>query len=273
LIDSHRVNVNPTGVNNMTSFHIAAKYGQINLCKWLYIRSGDITARTADGFAPIHLAALHHHFDVVDFLMKVGANPADFFSTGKLLFVEAVSNLGEQLPLAEFLLSRNVSQSADGRGTFPIHAASRHRNLDILQGLISQGANMNERDKKGYRPLHHAVERNLVDVCTYLLENSADTEGVDNRWRTPLHHAAALGYIDCVELLCDYGANACAYDVDGSTPTDLAYRHNRSAVIAYFESLGLMANDCEEEEEVLPLRKPSGRVSIRGDFPPRKGRR
>jgi ankyrin repeat protein len=208
---------------------------------------------------------------VVDFLIRVGANLNDFFSTRKTLFVEATTCLGQHLSVAQFLLSKGVPQIADGKGTFPIHAASRHHNIDLLRGLIDQGADVNGRDRKGRRPLHHAVQRNAVDVCVFLLESSADIDAVDGHGRTPLHYAVMSGFLQIVELLCDYGANALAVDGDGVRPAVLALRHARLSVAAYFATLGL-GDDDEEEDEEIPVRRGGARVSLRGAFPPRKER-
>jgi ankyrin repeat protein len=207
---------------------------------------------------------------VVDFLIGLGADASEFFGTGKLLFVEAVTNVARERALAEYLIARNVSQVADGHGTMPIHAASRHRNLDILRGLIDRGAEVNARDRKGLRPLHHAVEKNAVDVCVFLIENGAELDATDRRGRTPLHTAAALGYLEIVELLCDYGANACAVDPEGCTPVVFAHKNSRRAVSGYFASLGLDVDEFEKQEVRRPSRRSSARMGLRGEFPPKK---
>jgi ankyrin repeat protein len=269
LLDELSVELNPTGVNYVTPFHIAAKHGHLSLCKWLYIHSAEIEQRTADGYAPIHLAAKQHHFDVVDFLISLGVNVNDFFNTGKTLFVEALTNVGKELPLAEYLIARNTDQVADTHGTFPIHAASQHRHLGIIRELIEHGADVNERDRKGLSPLHFAVKKNSVDVCVLLLESGAELEASDQRKRTALHYAAASGYLEVVELLCDFGADACAVDGENMTPAGLAYRHGRNNVAQYFAALGLAEEDWDEEEE-LPSRHSRKRWSIRGEFPGRK---
>lgn len=272
LLDELSLNFAVKGVNDLTPFHIAAKYGHLGLCKWLYVRGCSTSDPSRDGHSPVHLAILNYHFDVADFLLRTGADVREaneHMVGGKTLLHRGIENLPRGIEIVAFLLARGARQLPDARGTMPIHDACCRRNIELISMLVDHDAAINSLDRKLMTPLHYAVRHNSMQVCVFLLENDSDLGAVDRRGRTPLHHAAALGFLPLVELLCDYGADVLAIDWDEKTPMNLAYSHNRRQVVTYFASLGVENRDEYEEEEELDKRAQP-RMSIRGEFPERK---
>ena len=54
--------------------HIAAKYGNLKVCKWLWSHGSPYENLTKNGFSPLHLAVHFYRYDVADFLISIGCN-------------------------------------------------------------------------------------------------------------------------------------------------------------------------------------------------------
>lgn len=67
---------------------------------------------------------------------------------------------------------------------------------DVVEHLLSVGANINARDDGGLIPLHNACSFGHADVTKLLLNVGCDPNARDNWSYTPLHEAAAKGKVD-----------------------------------------------------------------------------
>ncbi|KKX52175.1 hypothetical protein L950_0201355 [Sphingobacterium sp. IITKGP-BTPF85] len=81
-----------------------------------------------------------------------------------------------------------------------IHAA-RVGNIEVLEELIRQKADLNSRDDKGYSPLIIACYNNQYQAAKLLLNSGAHVNAQDNGGNTALMGAAFKGYKDIAELL------------------------------------------------------------------------
>ncbi|XP_069138639.1 uncharacterized protein [Argopecten irradians] len=109
----------------------------------------------------------------------------------------------------------------DGRGKSVLHLVSsvkEERNvIETIQTLISCGSNVNCCDFWGYTPLHEAIANGKRDVIEILLSNGADIQLPDNNGTTALHLAAASCH-EALPLLLSRGATVNATNKYLSTP-------------------------------------------------------
>ncbi|CAH8840464.1 unnamed protein product [Trichobilharzia szidati] len=118
------------------------------------------------------------------------------------------------------------------------HAAALHNDLDSIRLALSEGYNIDTRDKFYKTPLMVAAHHGNLDAAIELIKLGADVNARDNfRW-TPLHHAAHSGMIDMVELLLNNGAILEAKAMNGATPLFRAIECSRLNVVDYFLSKG-----------------------------------
>ncbi|KAL3310385.1 hypothetical protein Ciccas_011054 [Cichlidogyrus casuarinus] len=107
----------------------------------------------------------------------------------------------------------------DKRGRSLIHLAVLKGNINIINLLISRGANINGADEKGLTALHLAVKKGLVDVLKHLLSIGADPENCCNRKYKPIHTAAEMNDVSCLaELLKHPSVDVNAEGEQGCTP-------------------------------------------------------
>uniref|UniRef100_A0A3B3H857 Uncharacterized protein n=1 Tax=Oryzias latipes TaxID=8090 RepID=A0A3B3H857_ORYLA len=83
----------------------------------------------------------------------------------------------------------------------PLHISSRLGKQDIVQLLLTNGADPDATTNSGYTPLHLAAREGHKDIAAALLDQGANLSGI-----TPLHLAAQEGSVDIVTLLLARGS-------------------------------------------------------------------
>ena len=120
-----------------------------------------------------------------------------------------------------------VSQGADVDGkdkhdSTPLHrAVTLPKGLEIVEFLVSQGANVNATDKFGETILMRAALNSSINVIKFLVSKGAgkDVNVKDKGGYTPLHGAAKYGYVEIAKYLVSLGADVNAQDKgDGDSP-------------------------------------------------------
>jgi ankyrin repeat protein len=159
------------------------------------------------------------------------------------------------VPIAKALIDGGAE--VNGRG-YPLNAAARTGQAEMVALLIQRGADVNARDLIGNPPLVEAVlSSNGVEVAKMLLAAGADPYAQEKTCGTALHLAAQQGNVAMAELLLAVGMdinvragpNAC---YPGSTPLHEAARHTQFAMVDYLIQHGA-ALDARDDHGATPL--------------------
>uniref|UniRef100_A0A8C1RPJ6 Ankyrin repeat domain 27 (VPS9 domain) n=1 Tax=Cyprinus carpio TaxID=7962 RepID=A0A8C1RPJ6_CYPCA len=127
---------------------------------------------SADGFTPLHVAALHGHTALVSLFTRHGAN----------------------------INARN-NQSAT-----PLHLACQNSQIQVVSALLECNAKLNKKDQYGNTPLILACLKGNLEIATILLESGALVNLANNQGNTGLHEAVRGGHVQLVDLLLHRGA-------------------------------------------------------------------
>ncbi|XP_067888781.1 uncharacterized protein [Heterodontus francisci] len=95
--------------------------------------------------------------------------------------------------------------------------------LERLNTLLENGADINATDRYGQGVLHGAARTWHPDVARFLIERHADVNTPDNYGVTPLHVAAAIDYPEMVDFLLDYGGMDIEAKTSGMMQTPVHY--------------------------------------------------
>ena len=92
----------------------------------------------------------------------------------------------------------------------------------LLENLITQGADVNARDKGAWTPLHLAAKNGHVEALQILLENGANMHGKDIKhgWR-PLHIAIVSKQYESAKFLIRAGSSVSECDKWGNSAQKL----------------------------------------------------
>lgn len=99
-----------------------------------------------------------------------------------------------------------LGNARDGGGRTPLHWAAQSNAKDIVELLLSRGADVNSKDKANRTPLHYAAELNAKDVVKLLLARGASIDVRDVGDSTPLQWAVARNNQEIIDMLRAHGA-------------------------------------------------------------------
>ena len=180
----------------------------------------------------IHLATHRGHLDMVTLLLdkgaKINAKDVDDYrpihhAADRMRLKDSLGKLEEKMDIAKLLIERGarIDLYSAGKNHTPLDLAAREGDLEMVELLVDNGANVNK-----YKPLHHASKNGHLEIVTYLVEHGANLNepddiviGVDGAnlnepdieigvdALSPLHEAVKGGHFDVVEYLVEQGAD------------------------------------------------------------------
>ncbi|KAJ5924217.1 hypothetical protein N7466_008404 [Penicillium verhagenii] len=103
-------------------------------------------------------------------------------------------------------------------GRTALVAASGRGDLQIVQILLDNGADLTIRDDEGHTPLTMASLNGNYEVTKLLLDKEADIQSSTASLMTPLHCASVNGHLGIAQLLLNRGANIEAQNKIKQTP-------------------------------------------------------
>ncbi|MDR3285127.1 MAG: ankyrin repeat domain-containing protein [Holosporales bacterium] len=180
-----------------------------------------------EGFAPLHRAARHGWVDVVQALIRIGAdkNVKDNKGFAPLHWAVRHGRVEVVQALIRIGADKNVQ---DREGLTPLHWAVRYIGIredanEIVQALIRIGADKNVQDREGLTPLHWAVRyigrrKGAKEIALALIKAKANVNVGNKNGCTPLHIVAQYGDCELIEALINAGADVNARDRNGCTP-------------------------------------------------------
>jgi ankyrin repeat protein len=162
----------------LTIFEAAAT-GKLNIILRLLARDPQlVNAYAEDGFQALGLACYFGHFDAAEYLIKAGA-PVNSTSRNDLKAapVQSAAAAGHQ-DIVELLLKHGADPNIREQGGYtPLHAAAQNGDDTMIRTLLYGGADLLARSDDGKTPLELAREAGHIEAVK-LLE-----EGITKRFK------------------------------------------------------------------------------------------
>jgi tankyrase len=130
--------INAQDAQGRTAISEAAKWGHLEVVKFLHSQGADLSIRDNGGCLPIHYAAFNGHDNVVDYILSQGK---------------------------QFL---NVQ---DGEGNTPLHRAAGRGHVSTVKLLLSHGANPKIKNHQGsdvYTSCQNVAVREVLEDKAYI---------------------------------------------------------------------------------------------------------
>lgn len=116
-----------------------------------------------------------------------------------------------------------VNKKSKKQGYTAIHYASFKGNIDIIQMLIKNKANVEISNFRGINVLHMAAQGDSPNSLIYFKEKfNMNIESLDELYSTPLHWGCYYGSDLAIVFLLSWNVNINNKDKEGLTPLHLA---------------------------------------------------
>ena len=144
----------------------------------------------AGGRTLLHEAAGNGNLDMVELLLRLGANPnsdghSPLYFTGN----QCDAKTGSAIVRALVAAGAEVDARDKLQGCTALHMAARRGHVLVAEALLDCGANIEARDKSGDTPLRRAVNCGKPEVAALLLARGANRNSVGSRGLTPVSAA------------------------------------------------------------------------------------
>jgi tetratricopeptide (TPR) repeat protein len=151
-------------------------------------------------------------------LLKKKANP----STGISFLQVAVSANSKEI--VEALLTEDCDvNEKDYKGNTALHTlVIQGGDLSIAELLVSKNMTIDTKNQEGYTPLQVAATLGNKKLVAFLVAKGADVNNKAKNGMSVLHDASAAGVVENVEFFISRGAEVNALDAKGNTPYDYA---------------------------------------------------
>jgi ankyrin repeat protein len=170
----------------------------------------------------IHKAALKGDLAIVKTFLKKDAQlvNTDGPNNKKPLHWAAESG---HLEVVEYLISKGADVNAKNvEDETPLHYSAGYGHKDIVKLLVSKGAAVNAKTKNGGTPVSYAASRNQVDIIKFLMAKGADVTVTEVDGYNILHYSAWEGSKEIIELFISKGVPVDAKTNTGRTPLQMA---------------------------------------------------
>ncbi|QRI43020.1 ankyrin repeat protein [Cheloniid poxvirus 1] len=217
MLLTSKANINMSTKHGSTPLHIAVKYKNHIMVKFLLERGADINMLDYKDNTPIFYSCYYGDLDISKMLIDYGAKINLINKCGCSPLHYAVSVGNEELVIL-LLLKNSYLNIIDINHKSVVHKAVAIRNIRILKILLHSDANCNIKDINGYTALHYACKINDKIFTSMLLYYGADPNSKNKHYRSPIYEAIMYGCPDNVEELLFAGADVNVVDENGKTP-------------------------------------------------------
>jgi len=181
--------------------------------------------------------SIETHLKAVEMLIDFGFD-VNINCCGSSPIYNAIG-VGNQLEVVKLLLENGVNINPTYKGFMgesTLGAAVYNKNIEQVEFLLQNGADVNLKDDFGNSPLHYSVESDeKIEITKLLLSYEADINIQDMFDNTPLHEASTEeNAIETMKLLLDRGADTDIRNHSKETPLESAERlkmHKNAQVI------------------------------------------
>ncbi len=134
----------------------------------------------------------------------------------------------------QLLISNGFDVNAkDKLDQTPLHWAAITGKRKVAELLLTKGADINAKQRAGDTALHVAASRGYKGMAQLLIAKDADVNAKNATGDTPLHYVARSisASTEIIELLIAKGADVNSKNIDGQTPVDAAMTQNRGSTV------------------------------------------
>ncbi|XP_048257918.1 serine/threonine-protein phosphatase 6 regulatory ankyrin repeat subunit A-like isoform X2 [Haliotis rufescens] len=227
------VDIDSRGGGSWTPVMRAAYRGHRDVVELLVNKGADVSLVDKDGDNILHLACIRGHLEIVKFVLSLNVVDINSRGGGSWTPVMRATNRGHRY-VVELLVSKGADVSlVDGDGNNILHLACSQGHLETVEFVLSLNVvDINSRGGWSLTPVMRAARNGHTDVVELLVSKGADVSLVDEDGYNILHLACIEGHLETVEFVLSLNVvDIDARNNDGETAADMArsWGHTRVA--------------------------------------------
>jgi len=199
-----------------TPLYYAVDSNNMDLVRLLVEAGADVNAGS---WPPLFGAVDKNNTAIAEYLIDHGAN-INLYPLGGSLEgwgpLQETAVISNSIEMAKLLIAKGGDINSE---IYPaLNSAIYEKRKDLAELLIQRGADVNTIDKWGHTPLYFALVRyDDLDIMNILIANGAEVDIKHPGGETVLMSAAKAGRTEAVKLLLEAGANVNAKNDRGQT--------------------------------------------------------
>ena len=238
----------PLNENGDCLLHIACKWGDVNIVKYLTIAQKCVLSiQNTHLNTPLHIACYLRSLSIIRLLLKLKCSTNILNKKGEIAQNIPLNEDGDYLlhiachwgdvGIVRYLITDercdpNV-KSCISENT-PLHIAAKYGHNDTIVQLLSyRECNPNAKNKDGDTPLHFAAKFGRDIIIDQLLScKECDSNAQNKGGDTPLHTAAKYNIMPAIsQLLTSNHCNPNVQNKEGDTPLHIAAKYGEEDTI------------------------------------------
>lgn len=167
--------------------------------------------------------------------------------------------------IMQYLVSKGANVNTPGTHHItPVLLAVFQNHVNIVKFLVAHGANINARDGSGNTPLMIAILQDPLALIHYLVDQGAHLEDHGSDGLTPFMMAIRLGKVKDADYLLSRGADINARDTDGLTALMRVSIQDERDLAKYLVAKGadLIATDLDNGNTALHWAASNGTLDV-----------
>ncbi|XP_017331350.1 kinase D-interacting substrate of 220 kDa B isoform X3 [Ictalurus punctatus] len=228
-LDKHR-DVDSRSDNGQTPLMLAAEQGSVEIVQELIRRGANVELDDVDCWTALISASKEGHVEVVKELLANNANLEHRDMGGWTALMWGAYK--GRVEVVRLLLEKGANPNITGQySVYPIIWAAGRGHAEIVRLLLQHGAKVNCSDKYGTTALIWAARKGHYDCVMHLLENGANVDQEGANSMTALIVAVRGGYTEVVKELLKRNPNVNMTDKDGNTALMIAAMEGHTEIV------------------------------------------
>nr|XP_057946373.1 kinase D-interacting substrate of 220 kDa B isoform X1 [Doryrhamphus excisus]XP_057946374.1 kinase D-interacting substrate of 220 kDa B isoform X1 [Doryrhamphus excisus] len=236
--------------NGQTPLMVAAEQGNLEIVQELIKRGANVNYDDVDCWTALISASKEGHIQVVRELLDNDANKEHRDMGGWTALMWAAYK--GRTDVAQLLLDKGANPNITGQySVYPIIWAAGRGHAEIVHLLLQHGAKVNCSDKYGTTSLIWAARKGHYDSVMHLLANGADVDQEGANSMTALIVAVKGGYTEVVKELLKRNPNVNMTDKDGNTALAIAAKEGHTEIVQDLLDAGTYVNIPDRTGETM----------------------